>query len=658
MKKRRLISVILCMIMILQLTPMVFAEDVEERNPEDYLISKWDFEGSDLETQLADKAEKGSTSDPVELVGEGIVIENGVMKIPTTAKTYARVKCPEGSDQYSMANKTVIFRAKISEVTEGSTLVAGIFGKAGLWNVYFANAKIRRALSLHYVKFDKDTGETSSQTICPTSLDQENCFPTTTDVYLTYAATTVFDEENGTAVTTFYRSNVENPTSAEDFVVLSSGTYTVDASAKLSSENDLIIGKRFGDISKDRMLNSAFTDIMIYDTILTEQEIVRVSSGLKEAETSDTSEEPDLSTALDRHLVSHYDFEGETLDERYADKATVGVTRDSLKPVNKKQMVVANGGTAYVPGDGGHLLYTASDDIRNVYSMTFYSKLKWNYTTAGNPNTAFADLMFYEKLFRIFKQGTNDASAPAIFEARAFGTSTTVRAINDKLTVAEGEWFWIALSMEIDSENQATAVLYLSNDGFHYTSVSATYKFTDEELATLNANMNAATKKIYNGYTSARNVDYTFDDIRFYDVALTEEELISICTPVYLQRKLGDENDIRVLCMLPENIAESCQGIGFVFATSADALVIGGEKVADSGIMKTLYAGVRYTDGTGTHTVTAAKHGSYGFAVTVLGGIPADKLDTLIYFRPYIVNGDGSISYGKISAFTVNEIPA
>lgn len=29
MKKRRLISVILCMIMLLQLTPMVFAEDVE-----------------------------------------------------------------------------------------------------------------------------------------------------------------------------------------------------------------------------------------------------------------------------------------------------------------------------------------------------------------------------------------------------------------------------------------------------------------------------------------------------------------------------------------------------------------------------------------------------------------------------------------------------
>lgn len=136
--------------MLLQLTPMVFTQDVEERNPEDYLISKWDFEGSDLETQLADKAEKGSTSDPVELVGEGIVIENGVMKIPTTAKTYARVKCPEGSGQYSMANKTVIFRAKFSEVTEGSTLVAGIFGKAGLWNVYFANAKIGRALSLHY----------------------------------------------------------------------------------------------------------------------------------------------------------------------------------------------------------------------------------------------------------------------------------------------------------------------------------------------------------------------------------------------------------------------------------------------------------------------------------------------------------------------------
>lgn len=655
MKKHKLISVILCMIMILQLTPMVFAED-EERNPEDYLISKWDFEGSDLETQLADKAEKGSTADSVELAGEGIVIENGVMKIPTTAGTYAHIKCPAGSDQYSMADKTVIFRAKISEVTEGSSLVAGILGKAGLWNVYFTNAKIGRALSMHYVKVEN--GKTTNQNICPTSTDQDNCFPTVTDVYLIYAVTTAFHEENGTAVTTFYRSKVEKPTSIEDFVVLSSGAYPVDASAKLSSESDLIIGKRFGDTGKDRKLNSAFTDIMIYDTLLTEQEIVRVSNGLKEAETPDESTEPDLSTALDRHLVSHYDFEGETLDERYADKATAGVTRDSLKAVSKKEAVVADNGTAYVPGDGGHLLYTASDDIRNVYSMTFYSKLKWNYTTAGTPNSSFADLMFYEKLFRIFKQGTKDVNAPAVFEARAFGTGTTVRAINDKVTVREGEWFWIALSMEIDPENRATAVLYLSNDGFHYTSVSTTYQFSDEEMATLNANLSAATEKIYSGYASARNVDYTFDDIRFYDVALTEEELISICTPVYLQRKLGGQNDVRVLCMLPENIAESCQGIGFVFATSEDALAVGGEKVADSGIMKTLYAGVRYTDNTGTHTVTAAKHGSYGFAVTVLTGIPADKSDTLIYFRPYIVNRDGSISYGKISAFTVNEIPA
>ncbi len=658
MKKRAFISVVLCMIMILQLVPMVSAEAGEERNPEDYLISKWDFEGSDLKTQLADKAQKGETSDIVELMGEGITIENGVMKIPTTQGTYARVACPAGSDQYAMANKTVLFRAKISEVVEDSSAVAGILGKAGLWNVYFTNAKIERALSMHCLKWED--GKSANLTFCPTSVDEPNCFPTPEGLYLTYAVTTAFDEESGNAVTTFYRSKVENPTSAEDFVVLSSGTYAVDPSKNLASADALIIGKRFGDTAKDRSLESAFADIMVYDTVLTEQEIVRVSSGLETVKLPDLSAEPDLSTALDHHLVSHYDFEGETLAEKYADKATVGKTKDSLKPVKnaKGSPITASNGCANVPGDGAHLLYTASDDIRNVYSMTFYSKLKWNYTKAGTPNASFADLMFYENLFRVFKQGTTDANTPAVFEARTFGTGTTMRSINDKIVVEQGEWFYVALTMEMDENHEATAVLYLSKDGIYYTSASATHSFTDAELETLNTNLNAATEKIYNGYASARGVDYTYDDIRFYDVALTEEELISINTPVYAQRKLGEENEVRILCMLQKNIVESCQGVGFLFATSAESLVIGGEKVADSGVMKTLYAGVQYTDSTGTHTAIAANHGSYCFAATVLSGIPADKTDTLIYVRPYIVDGDGTVSYGKISSFTVNEISA
>lgn len=235
-------------------------------NLDDYLISKWDFTGDTLAEKLGDKAGKGTSADNISLVGEGVTVEDGVLKIPTTAGVYAKVACAEGSDLYSMANKTIVFRAKINEVTTDSSLVAGILGKANLGDVFFQNAKNNRPLSLRYVV--KDGDKTAGKTMIG-----DADYETAADMWLVYAVTFRYDAETNTANITIFRSNNENPESIEDFVILSSGDFEV-SDAKLASADDLIIGRRSSDIEKDRKMSVDFSEIRIYDALLTRTEVL------------------------------------------------------------------------------------------------------------------------------------------------------------------------------------------------------------------------------------------------------------------------------------------------------------------------------------------------------------------------------------------------
>ena len=179
---------------------------------------------------------------------------------------YAKVACAEGSDLYSMANKTIVFRAKINEVTTDSNLVAGILGKANLGDVFFQNAKNNRPLSLRYVM--KDGDKTAGKNVIG-----DADYETAADMWLVYAVTFRYDAETNTANITIFRSNNENPESIEDFVILSSGDFQAP-DTKLASADDLIIGRRSLDIEKDRKMSVDFSEIRIYDALLTRTEVL------------------------------------------------------------------------------------------------------------------------------------------------------------------------------------------------------------------------------------------------------------------------------------------------------------------------------------------------------------------------------------------------
>ena len=98
-------------------------------------------------------------------------------------------------------------------------------------------------------------------------------YETAADMWLVYAVTFRYDAETNTANITIFRSNNENPESIEDFVILSSGDFEV-SDAKLASADDLIIGRRSLDIEKDRKMSVDFSEIRIYDALLTRTEVL------------------------------------------------------------------------------------------------------------------------------------------------------------------------------------------------------------------------------------------------------------------------------------------------------------------------------------------------------------------------------------------------
>ena len=84
------------------------------------LITHWDFDGADA---FADKATDGT---PDALTAKGnVAVADGVATVPAAAGSYLVASGKEGTDLYSMANKTIIVKARLSD--EGKRAVVAAF---------------------------------------------------------------------------------------------------------------------------------------------------------------------------------------------------------------------------------------------------------------------------------------------------------------------------------------------------------------------------------------------------------------------------------------------------------------------------------------------------------------------------------------------------
>ena len=227
-----------------------------------YLISSWDFCGADVTERLTDKATNGNMVEFVTPVGTGTTVDYGKLTINDGIGNYAMIGNVEGSDIYDLANKTIIFKAKIHN--EGGGLVAGILSKENAFDLYFEGMNKNRSITFKY-KINSSTAMEQSSTSTP--VDEWRVFAVTFDV----------DREAKTADIRVYRSRSESPSSGSGYErVLEVKLDNIPDNFLVGSEH-LYLGKRYDHLGQARGMNTVFAGIKVYNKPLTPNEMALVS---------------------------------------------------------------------------------------------------------------------------------------------------------------------------------------------------------------------------------------------------------------------------------------------------------------------------------------------------------------------------------------------
>ncbi len=266
MKKIIVAIIMLAMLVQLGAGMLVSADDASYK-----LVAHWDFEGAD---PYADKATEG-TADALTAKGN-VTVADGIASVPAAGGSYLVASGKEGTDLYSMANKTILAKVKLSD--EGKrTGVAGFISKINTFS-YGVGVESANYPAISYVYYNAT--ETSTVNSAINSTDA-----VAMGEYRIFVMSFDYEEVDGKQilVVSQYMSKNEAPKSADDFIVMSSFDMETGASLSTSvkaqtyysvdgciaNEGDFVLGKRFGQLDTDRKLNVELDDVKVFDGVLT-----------------------------------------------------------------------------------------------------------------------------------------------------------------------------------------------------------------------------------------------------------------------------------------------------------------------------------------------------------------------------------------------------
>ena len=221
--------------------------------PEDTtIVSYWNFEGEDA---LKDKATAGNTTETITLSGNAIISE-GVLKVSAAANDYASIACnQENSDLYDLKNKTIIFKARISNNEGSNNSGDGLISKESAYTLYVENAETNRQSNFFYKVPDNEKNTTAT-------VEQST---TTVNEWRVYAISMEVDEENSTGTLKVWKSTVENPSNASDYQLIVSEELSSLPEGLFEGTDTLYLGKRYSDLTKDRSMICEYSMIQVHD---------------------------------------------------------------------------------------------------------------------------------------------------------------------------------------------------------------------------------------------------------------------------------------------------------------------------------------------------------------------------------------------------------
>ncbi len=281
----------------------------------EYLISSWDFCGSTDMERLTDKAVNGATTEFITPAGSGTTVDYGKLTVNDGIGNYAMIGNAEGADFYDLANKTIVFKAKIENA--GGGFVAGIFSKENAFDLYFESMSKNRSITFKY----KINGTTAlEQSLTMTPVDEWRIFAVSFDV----------DRDAKTANVKVYRSRSEKPTSSAGYEkVIDLKLNNISDDFLVGSEH-ISLGKRYDHLNQERGMNSIFAGIKMYNKVLSTTELAAVPFEL------DVS---DMFNMLDDIIKR-----AEAVERSHQSDTEWNIFQDALK--RAKAMTVENGTAA------------------------------------------------------------------------------------------------------------------------------------------------------------------------------------------------------------------------------------------------------------------------------------------------------------------------
>lgn len=483
-----------------------------DESVKDALVAHWDFEGATETERLKDKAPYDGRSDDMTMYEDNaakadttkVSVNNGVATIQGSGGLRA-VGSKDTVDLNIKAPLTIFMKVKVDSLGESdeTTVLLAKGGKNPQYGIEITNQTNRTWGAL------VGTGNTWGDSEGARSEFKTN----------EWQEVAVVIGADGKTVD-YYLSKGSSTASIEDFIhttnTAKNAVSTTGADFRLENLVYDATLKYF--VAASSSVTREYDDVRIYNKALTAEQICNILPAT-------TSEEPlpdeEPETPVRGELVSHWDFEGDTLEEQLRDKAEKGTTEDNLAlrgtdaATNITFVTDANTGRQYAQfkGKDTSLFAAASEDISQTGAMTVFVRLK-----AGNGNHGIIDAG--GSVYRL----TKDSGIIKKFITNAnYGN----------------DWYpgnqldgsvWREVALVID-KNEYGIVNYklLVSKGEGTTAGSDFIVY--EEGSTCGTVINACTMGLLIGNCFNSNyASYTrrFDDVRIYNYALTADELAGI----------------------------------------------------------------------------------------------------------------------------------
>ena len=247
----------------------------------------------------------------------------------------------------------------------------------------------------------------------------------------------------------------------------------------------------------------------------------------------------DAAPSLDDSLVVYYDFEGDTLEEQLSDKATAGASRENLtlgvtKNEAGEDLSYVKDGVAHIASTGNNYLLCEFDSEtgvgKDIYENQTEMTVFVTFEVTGSW-TVFVDFLDLNNIVRCFGKGITDGVSSNL-EIRpaqnAYSKGTNAMPIKNGQVFVGLDTVTFAVTTQYDAVAKTVTVSpYVSfNDEQKF--IATTPKVISDVETYYSDSAWLCLGKVFGYKHLDRGATFDYEEVRIYNKALTENELVSL----------------------------------------------------------------------------------------------------------------------------------